>query len=222
MSYRTDRVEIVHTFQYNDSANDHFEREPYSVLIRSKEEGGGKIGYVHYWGFWRSGVINWRMHLCKFRVQNLFLVCCWGGTSEQDPTSLYLLLTNIHSHINSHTSWYPHSPQVSLSSSLLVYARSPLKPSVKSMHLLMSMMRLSITMALRMGSSWVTLMRTAPISLKGVTTCYNWSQTHDSPGYWILMLIRPLRIATVHMTGVCVCVYGGGKVGVCVVGWRGG
>ena len=50
MSYRTDRVETVRTFQYNDSANDHFEREPYSVLIRSREEGGGKIeiifGYV--------------------------------------------------------------------------------------------------------------------------------------------------------------------------------
>ena len=40
MSYRADRVEIVRTFQYNDSANDHFEREPYSVLIRSREEGG--------------------------------------------------------------------------------------------------------------------------------------------------------------------------------------
>ena len=42
MSYRTDRVEVVRTFQYNDSANDHFEREPYSVLFRSREEGGGK------------------------------------------------------------------------------------------------------------------------------------------------------------------------------------
>ena len=42
MSYRTDRVEIVNTFQYNDSANDYFEREPYSVLVRSKQEGGGK------------------------------------------------------------------------------------------------------------------------------------------------------------------------------------
>ena len=39
-TYRTDGVEIVRTFQYNDSANDHFEREPYSVLIRSREEGG--------------------------------------------------------------------------------------------------------------------------------------------------------------------------------------
>ena len=43
MSYRTDRVEIVRTFQYNDSVNDHFEREPYSVFIRSREEGGGRI-----------------------------------------------------------------------------------------------------------------------------------------------------------------------------------
>ena len=43
MTYRTDRVEVVRTFQYNDSANDHFEREPYSVLIRSREEGDGKI-----------------------------------------------------------------------------------------------------------------------------------------------------------------------------------
>ena len=42
MSYRTDRVEIVNTLQYNDSANDYFEREPYSVLVRSKQEGGGK------------------------------------------------------------------------------------------------------------------------------------------------------------------------------------
>ena len=45
MSYRTDGVEIVGTFQYNDSANDHFEREPYSVLIRSREE-EGKIEIV--------------------------------------------------------------------------------------------------------------------------------------------------------------------------------
>ena len=36
-------MEIVNTFQYNDSANDHFEREPYSVLIRSIEKRGGKI-----------------------------------------------------------------------------------------------------------------------------------------------------------------------------------
>ena len=43
MSYRTDRVETVRAFQYNDSANDHFEREPYSVLIRSREEGAGRI-----------------------------------------------------------------------------------------------------------------------------------------------------------------------------------
>ena len=44
MSYRTDRVEILDTFQYNDSVNDYFEREPYSVLVRSKQEGGGKWG----------------------------------------------------------------------------------------------------------------------------------------------------------------------------------
>ena len=42
VSYRTDCVEIVHTFQYNDSVSDNFEREPYSVLIRSREEGGGE------------------------------------------------------------------------------------------------------------------------------------------------------------------------------------
>ena len=158
-----------------------------------------------------------------------FRISSWSVVGEEQVskathTSHFPLpFTHRHSHINSHTSWYPHSSQIFLSSSLLVYTRSPPKPSVKSMHLLMSMMRLSITMALRMGSSWVTLMQTAPISLKDVTTCYNWSQTHGSPGYWILMLIRPLRIATVHMTGVCVCVcVGGGKVGVCVVGWRGG
>ena len=50
MSYRADRVEIVRTFQYNDSANDHFEREPYSVLIRSREEGAGRIETCFY--FW--------------------------------------------------------------------------------------------------------------------------------------------------------------------------
>ena len=44
MSYRMDCVEILDTFQYNDSANDYFEREPYSVLVRSKQEGGGKWG----------------------------------------------------------------------------------------------------------------------------------------------------------------------------------
>ena len=46
MSYRTDRVEILDTFQYNDSANDYFEREPYSVLVRSKQEGGGKFPQI--------------------------------------------------------------------------------------------------------------------------------------------------------------------------------
>ena len=40
MSYRTDRVEILDSFQYNDSANDDFEREPYSVLVRSTQEPG--------------------------------------------------------------------------------------------------------------------------------------------------------------------------------------
>ena len=43
LSYRTDRVEIVHTFQYNDSVNDNFEREPYSVLVRSRETRRGQI-----------------------------------------------------------------------------------------------------------------------------------------------------------------------------------
>ena len=50
MSYRTDRVEIVRTFQYNDSANDHFEREPYSVLFRNRED-GGKID-IFLWLLW--------------------------------------------------------------------------------------------------------------------------------------------------------------------------
>ena len=36
-------MEIVRTFQYNDSMNDHFEREPYSVLVRSREAGRGQI-----------------------------------------------------------------------------------------------------------------------------------------------------------------------------------
>ena len=53
MSYRTDRVEIVDRFQYNDSANDYFEREPYSVLVKSKQEGGGK------WGSWGQRSFNW-------------------------------------------------------------------------------------------------------------------------------------------------------------------
>ena len=64
MSYRTDRVETVRTFQYNDSASDHFEREPYSVLIRSREEGRGKIENIFWlcnWGSWRSKVINQRL-----------------------------------------------------------------------------------------------------------------------------------------------------------------
>ena len=46
MSYRTDRVEIVNTLQYNDSANDYFEREPYSVLVRSTQEGGQRHSSV--------------------------------------------------------------------------------------------------------------------------------------------------------------------------------
>ena len=39
--HRTDRVEILRTFQFDDSADDVFEREPFSVLVRSKEEGRG-------------------------------------------------------------------------------------------------------------------------------------------------------------------------------------
>ena len=35
---RTDRVEVLKTLQYNDTM-DVFEREPYSVLIRSTKEG---------------------------------------------------------------------------------------------------------------------------------------------------------------------------------------
>ena len=46
---RTDLVEILDTFQYNDSLNDIFEREPFSVLIRSKEAGRGT--YLHPAGF---------------------------------------------------------------------------------------------------------------------------------------------------------------------------
>ena len=46
MSYRTDRVEIVNTLQYNDSANDYFEREPYSVLVRSTQEPGRRHNSV--------------------------------------------------------------------------------------------------------------------------------------------------------------------------------
>ena len=38
MSYRTDRVEIVNTLQYNDSANDYFEREPASLLAKNVQE----------------------------------------------------------------------------------------------------------------------------------------------------------------------------------------
>ena len=44
--YRTDRVEVVSTHQYDDSANDDFEREPYSVLIRSRDQGEMHV-YTH-------------------------------------------------------------------------------------------------------------------------------------------------------------------------------
>ena len=37
--YRVDRVEILQTHQYDDSAQDVFQREPYTVLVRSKLEG---------------------------------------------------------------------------------------------------------------------------------------------------------------------------------------
>ena len=37
--YRTARVEILSTHQFNDSAEDIFQREPYTVFIRSKLEG---------------------------------------------------------------------------------------------------------------------------------------------------------------------------------------
>ena len=60
MSYRTDQVEIVRTFQYNDSANDHFEREPYSVLIRSREKGEGKMDiYISSLG--PDPTLSWHM-----------------------------------------------------------------------------------------------------------------------------------------------------------------
>ena len=37
--YRTARVEILSTHQFDDSAEDIFQREPYTVFVRSKLEG---------------------------------------------------------------------------------------------------------------------------------------------------------------------------------------
>ena len=37
--YRTARVEILSTHQFDDSAEDIFQREPYTVFLRSKLEG---------------------------------------------------------------------------------------------------------------------------------------------------------------------------------------
>lgn len=37
--YRTARVEILSTHQFDDSAEDVFQREPYTVFVRSKLEG---------------------------------------------------------------------------------------------------------------------------------------------------------------------------------------
>ena len=67
MSYRTDRVEIVRTFQYNDSVNDHFEREPYSVLIRSREEGGGKMDF-----FWLCTLLGF-LEVRGYQLENASL-----------------------------------------------------------------------------------------------------------------------------------------------------
>ena len=41
-AYRKDLVEIVSTYQYNDSVEDTFEREPFSVHIQSKNEREGQ------------------------------------------------------------------------------------------------------------------------------------------------------------------------------------
>ena len=37
--YRTARVEILSTHQFDDSVEDVFQREPYTVFVRSKLEG---------------------------------------------------------------------------------------------------------------------------------------------------------------------------------------
>ena len=38
--FRTNTVEIINTFQYNDT-NDQFERPPYAILVRSIKQGEG-------------------------------------------------------------------------------------------------------------------------------------------------------------------------------------
>jgi len=55
--YRTDRVEIVRTFQYDDSVNDHFEREPYSVLVRARDTRRGQVLILWFpdWNETKSG-----------------------------------------------------------------------------------------------------------------------------------------------------------------------
>jgi len=57
LSYRTDRVEIVRTFQCDDSVNDHFEREPYSVLVRARETRRGQVLILWFpdWNETKSG-----------------------------------------------------------------------------------------------------------------------------------------------------------------------
>ena len=145
MSYRTDRVEIVRTFQYNDSASDHFEREPYSVLIRSREEGGGKIFLVlcrphplmahagwaqdkHFCGNWDLRGQSSFIKACSFGMLGVrSLSCCDQSFTLHIQTYIVSFAHTIpHFPLSSnrtytHTSWNPHSPQIFLSSSLSVY-----------------------------------------------------------------------------------------------------
>ena len=74
---RTDLVEILDTFQYNDSLNDIFQREPFSVLIRSKEAGRGT--YLHPADF----------SLCLGREwETYYSLACYEGESVHKPPLL--------------------------------------------------------------------------------------------------------------------------------------
>jgi len=48
--YSTDRVTLVDTYQYNDStANDRFQREPYSVKFRLHNAGACQAATAFHW-----------------------------------------------------------------------------------------------------------------------------------------------------------------------------
>ena len=166
------------------------------------------------------------MHLCKFRVQNLFLVCCWGGTSEQGYTHIPLPFT-FYSQTLTHKfthflipPFFPDLPQF-----FLVGIHT--KPS-KAFSEINALVDVYDEAVHHYGTENGIILGDFNADCSYLSQRrYNMLQlVTDSRFTWLLdtdvdTTTKNSNCAYDRCVCVCVCV-GGGKVGVCVVGWRGG